>query len=55
MSKPKTKTPRTDEVAAEYYAGWQQKYEAMKFHAEELEIELGKGLGTILAEDEDEE
>jgi hypothetical protein len=53
------KTPRTDAIDAEYRAGWQQKYDAMKNLAVELEIELGKVLGRIPAnysgEEEEEE
>jgi hypothetical protein len=52
-----TRTPRTDAIDGEYRAGWQQKYEAMKSLATDLEVELGKVLGTIPADDsgEDEE
>ena len=50
-----SKTPRTDEVAETYNPSWQNKYESIKALAEELEIELGKVLGTIPPEDEGEE
>ena len=50
-----SRTPRTDAIDGEYRAGWQQKYEAMKTLAADLEIELGKVLGTIPADDSGEE
>ena len=50
-----SRTPRTDAIAGEYRAGWQQKYEAMKTLAADLEIELGKVLGTLPADDSGEE
>jgi hypothetical protein len=50
-----SRTPRTDAIDAEYRAGWQQKYEAMKTLAADLEVELGKVLGTIPADDSGED
>jgi hypothetical protein len=51
----RSKTPRTDEVEQTYLPSWEGKYNMMRQLASELEIELGKVMGDIPAEDDEED